>query len=317
MRYRKLGRTGMIVSEIGFGAWGIGGTEWIGSQDDVSLRALQNARDLDMNFFDTALAYGNGHSEKLIGRAFGDYRETIVASKVPPKNNLWPASGSLHEVFPKKYVLECLDTTLRNLGREQVDLYQFHVWTDDWADNEEWLETVHQIKASGKVRTLGISLGEHTPTNSLKALATGLIDVVQVIYNLFDQSPDDELLPYCHKHRIGVIARVPFDEGSLTGKIRPDSVFPENDFRNEYFRGDRKQQVWKRVQSIAHDAAIKIEQMPEFALRWCLTNPAVSSVIPGMRTPGHVASCVAASDAGPLPPAVMEKMKAHRWVTNF
>ncbi|HJS98139.1 MAG TPA: aldo/keto reductase [Terriglobales bacterium] len=319
MKYRQLGKTGLEVSEIGYGAWGIGQSEWVGAEDEVSLQALKAARDAGVNFFDTALAYGMGHSEQLIARAFGKSADVIIASKVPPKNFIWPAQPGipLPDVFPKKYVLTSLDQTLKNLRRETVDLYQFHVWNDDWANNEEWLATVREIRASGKARFLGISINDHQPANSLKALATGLIDAVQVIYNIFDQSPDDKLLPYCQKHHIGVLARVPFDEGSLTGKIRPDTNFPKGDFRHQYFGGDRKQQVWDRLQRLTKDAAIPLDQLPQLALRFCLSHPAVSTVIPGMRSPAHVASNAAASDAGPLSPALLAKIHPHRWVRNF
>jgi aryl-alcohol dehydrogenase-like predicted oxidoreductase len=214
-------------------------------------------------------------------------------------------------------VLTSLDQTLKTLGRETVDLYQFHVWNDEWAQSQEWQSLVKDMRQSGKARFLGISINDHQPANSLKALATGLIDTVQVIYNMFDQSPDDQLLPYCEKHNIGVLARVPFDEGSLTGKIRPETKFPEGDFRNQYFGGNRKQEVWDRLQSLLKDTGMKLDEMPREALRFCLSNPAVSTVIPGMRKPAHVAGNTAASDAGPLPPAILEKVHRHRWVRNY
>ncbi len=319
MRYRKLGRTGLNVSEIGFGAWGIGAAQWIGAEDAISLRALKRARDLGVNFFDTALAYGMGHSEQLLAKAFGRSLEVIVASKVPPKNMMWPAQRGtpLSKAFPKAYVLACLDRTLRNLGRESVDLYQFHVWSDEWASQPEWLDTVGEMRGSGKARFVGISINDHEPTNVLKALDTGLIDSVQVIYNIFDQSPEDELFPYCQKHDIGVLARCPFDEGSLTGKIRPSTEFPEGDFRNEYFAGDRKKQVWQRVQKIAQGMGISLEAMPKLALRFCLSAPAVSTVIPGMRKPEHVVANVAVSGAGALTREAVEKLRPHRWFRNF
>jgi aryl-alcohol dehydrogenase-like predicted oxidoreductase len=319
MKYRPLGRTGLEVSEIGYGAWGIGQSEWVGADDALSLKALKAARDSGINFFDTALAYGMGHSEQLLARAFGQSDEVIIASKVPPKNFLWPAQPGvpLRDVFPREYVLSSLDHTLKNLGRDAVDLYQFHVWNDEWAANDEWLSTVREIRRSGKARFLGISINDHQPANSLKALATGLLDTVQVIYNLFDQSPEDELFPYCQQHHIGVLARVPFDEGSLTGKIRPDTIFPEGDFRHQYFGGDRKRQVWERVQRLVHDAGIPVDDLPEFALRFCLSHPAVSTVIPGMRTAAHVAVNAAASDAGALSPALLARIRPHRWVRNF
>jgi aryl-alcohol dehydrogenase-like predicted oxidoreductase len=319
MKYRQLGRTGLQVSEIGYGAWGIGKSEWMGAEDEVSIKSLKAARDAGVNFFDTALAYGMGHSEQLLGRAFGKSKDVVIASKVPPKNFVWPAKRGtpLDEVFPKEYVLSCLDKTLKNLGREHVDVYQFHVWTDEWAKEQEWLDTVREIKSSGKARFVGISINDHQPDNSLKGLKTGLLDTVQVIYNIFDQAPEDKLLPYCQKNKIGVIARVPFDEGSLTGKIRPETKFPEGDFRHQYFGGDRKQQVWERVQRLTKDLGITPEQLPEIALRFCLSHPAVSTVIPGMRTPAHVGPNAAASDAGPLSGEVLEKIRKHRWIRNF
>jgi aryl-alcohol dehydrogenase-like predicted oxidoreductase len=219
--------------------------------------------------------------------------------------------------FRATNVLTSLDETLSNLGRDQVDVYQFHVWNDRWAADDEWLETVRLMRASGKVRSVGISINDHQPANSLKALASGLVDTVQVIYNIFDQSPEDELFPYCREHGIGVIARVPFDEGSLTGKIRPETKFTEGDFRNEYFGGDRKREVWDRVSRIAQDAGVQVESMPELALRFCLSAPEVSTVIPGMRNAAHVESNVSVSELGPLPADVLGKLRAHRWVRNF
>jgi aryl-alcohol dehydrogenase-like predicted oxidoreductase len=319
MRTRRLGRTGLEVGEIGFGAWGIGKSMWVGAEDETSLKALMGARDAGVNFFDTALAYGTGHSERLLRKAFGASEGVFIASKVPPRNFQWPARAGtrLSEVFPRAYVLESLDSTLRNLGRERVDIYQFHVWLDEWASHDEWLRTVEDMKTSGKARLVGISINDHEPANSLKGLATGQIDTVQVIYNLFDQSPEDRLLPYCREHGIGVIVRVPFDEGSLTGRVRPDTEFPRGDFRNEYFRGDRKREVWERVQAIVREAGLPVEELPELALRFCLSAPEVSTVIPGMRTWEHVAANVRASEEGPLAPDLLERLRPHRWVRSF
>lgn len=318
MHYRTLGRTGLKVSEIGFGSWGISGRQWIGAEDAGSLRALHAARDAGVTFFDTALAYGDGHSEQLLAKAFGRSREVVIASKVPPKNLLWPAApdSRLEEVFPRDYVLECLETSYRNLGRE-IDLYQFHVWNDTWTDLPEWRQSVEVIRRSGRARFIGISINDHQPNNALHALDTGLVDVVQVIYNIFDQSPEDELFPYCQEHHIGVIARVPFDEGALTGRVRPETKFPAEDFRNQYFSGQRKEQVWDRVNKITRSLGIGIEQMPETALRFCLSSPAVSTVIPGMRTPAHAQANAAASTRGALAPAQLAELRPYRWEKNF
>lgn len=319
MKYRRLGRTRLQVSEIGFGTWGIGKSAWVGAEDEVSIRALKAARDAGINFFDTALAYGNGHSERLLAQVFGKCNDIIIASKVPPRNMVWPARAGtpLHEVFPRGHVLTCLGKTLTNLGRAAVDIYQFHVWSDQWTSDSEWLETVQQLRRSGKVRFIGISVNDHQPSNVIKALDSELVDTVQVIYNLFDQSPEDELFPYCQQHDIGVIARVPFDEGSLTGQIGPKATFPADDFRNSYFAGNRKHQVWKRVQRLVAGAAIALDLLPELALRFCLTHPAVSTVIPGMRTPEHVLSNVAASVHGTIPEPQLSGLREHRWVRSF
>lgn len=319
MKYRELGRTRINVSEVGFGAWGIGKSQWMGADDESSLLALKAARDSGINFFDTALAYGDGHSERLLARAFGRSSDVVIASKVPPLNQVWPARHGtpLGKVFPRQHVLKSLDQSLANLLRDAIDLYQFHVWNDEWADQEEWLRTVKEMRASGKVRAIGLSINDHQPTNALKALSTGLIDSVQVIYNIFDQSPQDQLFSYCRENSIGVIARVPFDEGSLTGNVRPETTFPRNDFRNVYFKGNRKQEVWSRVQKILADAQIPVAQLPGLALRFCITDAAVSTVIPGMRSPERVQANVTASDAGPLSPSIIEKLRPHRWIRNY
>jgi aryl-alcohol dehydrogenase-like predicted oxidoreductase len=319
MKYRRLGRTQLELSVIGFGAWGIGGSSWIGAQDEASIAALKAARDLGINFFDSALVYGVGHSERLLAHTFGTSREITVASKIPPKNRKWPMpfGTPLAEAFTRSHVEDCLLQSLKNLRREQIDLLQFHVWLDDWADNPEWLETVLWLRRSGMVRFVGISVNDHQSENVLRALRTGLIDTVQVIYNIFEQSPEDGLFGYCMQHGIGVIARVPFDEGGLTGTVGPQSTFPEKDFRNSYFGGARKTAVWRRVQTIARDMEIAVDAMPALALQFCLAHEAVGTVIPGMRKVEHVKSNAAAADAISLTKAQLALLKKHRWVRNF
>jgi aryl-alcohol dehydrogenase-like predicted oxidoreductase len=320
MRYRKLGRTGIEVSEIGYGAWGIGGSQWGGADDDESVQALHRAIDLGLNFVDTALAYGDGRSERLVGRVVRERSETIhVATKVPPKNRIWPAPDGvpLEEVFPGDYVHECAKRSLDNLGMDSVDLLQLHVWSDEWADQGDLLETIDELRSSGSIRFFGISINDHQPANALRLIESGAVDTVQVIYNVFDQSPEDELFAACREHGIGVIARVPLDEGGLTGRIGPDTEFADDDFRAHYFRGDRKREVQDRATGIAADLGIDQDELAETALRFVLSEPTVSTVIPGMRSLRNVERNIAVSDGHTLPDEVREKLRAHRWVRDF
>lgn len=320
MRYRTLGKTNLPVSEISYGAWGIGGSLWQGSRDDESIRALHRAIDLGLNFIDTALAYGDGHSEQLVGGLLRERKERIsVATKIPPKNQCWPARPGtpLNDAFPAPYIIECTERSLKNLRVDAIDLQQFHVWLDEWTDAPEWREAIAKLKKEGKIRWFGVSINDHQPWNALELAATGLLDSVQVIYNIFDQTPEKELFPYCLKHNIGVIARVPFDEGSLTGSITPASTFPEGDFRNNYFRGDRKQQVADRAAKLSTLLGPEAKTLSELALRFCLHHPAVSTVIPGMRRLTSVESNCAVSDGRPLSAELVDKLRAHAWERNF
>jgi aryl-alcohol dehydrogenase-like predicted oxidoreductase len=318
VRQRPLGRTGLEVSEVGYGAWGIGGTMWLGADDDESLQALNRAIDLGLTLIDTALGYGNGHSEELVGQVVRSRSErVVVATKIPPKNMTWPAPDGIDpdEAFPADWVRSCTERSLRNLGLETIDVQQFHVWSDEWVGRGSWLEGIESLKAEGKIRAFGISNNDHQPWNALKLVRSGDVDTVQVIYNVFDQSPEDELLDACAEHGVGVLARVPFDEGSLTGRIGPDTEFPEGDFRNRYFRDDRLQQVDDRVRAILDDLGIAREELPEVALRYVLSHPAVSSVIPGMRSVRNVERNMAID--GGLPDEQVSALKKHRWDRNF
>lgn len=318
MRYRQLGRTGYNVSEIGYGAWGIGKQMWVGADDKESLRALHQAVDRGLNFIDTALAYGDGYSENLVGRFVKERKERIyVATKVPPKNNIWPARGTLDEVFPPDYVTKCAETSLRNLKFEPIDLLQLHVWDPGWLKDDSWYAALRKLKDQGKVTFFGISINDHEPGSALELVRSGKIDSVQVIYNIFDQSPEDELFPLCQEKNVGVIARVPFDEGALTGHITPETKFPKKDWRNYYFKGDRKQQVSERVEKLKALLDGEARTLPELALKFCLSHPAVSTVIPGMRTAAHVESNVSVSEAPRLSPAMVQELRAHRWEKNF
>ncbi|HEY1273480.1 MAG TPA: aldo/keto reductase [Thermoleophilaceae bacterium] len=320
MNYRRLGRTGLEVSEVGYGAWGISGSQWLGAEDEESLRALNRAIDLGVTFIDTALAYGDGHSERLVGSVVRERPErVVVATKVPPKNLIWPAPPGVDpdEVFPAEHVVACTERSLRNLGVDAIDVLQFHVWHDEWVGRGTWLEAIERLRADGRVRAFGVSINDHQPENAMRLIESGVVDTVQVIYNIFDQSPADQLFPYCRECDVGVIVRVPFDEGALTGSVRPDTTFPDGDFRNHYFEGDRKQQVWDRVQAICAELDADLDDLPEIALRFTLSDPAVSTVIPGMRSVRNVERNTAAGDGRGLRREQVERLRAHSWARDY
>jgi aryl-alcohol dehydrogenase-like predicted oxidoreductase len=322
IKRRTLGRTGFQVSEIGFGAWGLGGNQWRGHSEEEARAALRRALELGVNFIDTALAYNEGHSERIIGETLRETgTQAHVATKVPPKNRIWPAQPGIgiEEVFPYDYVIRSTETSLRNLGVETLDLQQFHVWNPEWLGRDDWRRAIEDTKRAGKVRFWGISINDHQPDSALDAIRTGLIDTVQVIYNIFDQTPEQRLFPLCQERNIGVLARCPLDEGALTGAITPETEFDPGEFRAFYFRGDRKRQVYERVQALIADlkAAGLDRPLAETALRFCITHPAVSTVIPGMRRVRNAEMNAAVSELGPLPAGIVEVLRRHAWNKNF
>jgi len=314
MRYRTFGRTGWQVSEIGYGMWGLAG--WTGSDDQESLQSLQRAVELGCNFFDTAWGYGNGHSEELLGqlvRAHPD-KKLYVASKIPPKNFKWPAEPeySLEDCYPPEHIRRYVESSLQNLRLSQMDLIQFHTWDDSWASDTRWQRALDDLKREGLILAAGISIDRWEPANAIEALRTGLIDAVQVIYNIFDQNPEDELFPVCRELNIGVIARVPFDEGTLTGTLTLDSQWPEGDWRNSYFVPENLKASVARAEALRPVIPAGMT-MPEMALRFILANPDVSTIIPGMRKQKNAEMNIATSDAAPLSPDLLQKLRAHRW----
>jgi len=318
MKTRKLGRTGFDVSEMAQGLWGMGG--WPDADDQQSRQSLQLAVDLGCNFFDTAWAYGDGKADGLLGEVLhgngqGRRRHLYAASKIPPLNRRWPASpkDDYNDVFPPEHVFHYANLIRNKLGTSSIDLLQFHVWDDGWTDRKEFQETVAKLKRDGLVRAFGLSLNRWEPENGIRALRTGLVDVVQVIYNVFDQNPEDELFPVCHELNIGVIARVPLDEGSLGGKLTADTTFPKGDWRSGYFNAKNLRDTLERVDRLK---AILPDGMtlPEMALRFILSSSAVSTVIVGMRKPEHVRKNLALSDMEPLDPGLISELRKHRWV---
>ncbi|AYN68948.1 aldo/keto reductase [Euzebyella marina] len=314
MKYRRFGRTDWQVSEIGYGMWGMAG--WKESDDIQSSKSLDLAVENGVNFFDTAWGYGEGHSEELLGELVRRHpkEKLYTASKIPPKNFQWPAKPeyTYEESYPVNHIIEYTDKTLTNLGMERIDLMQFHTWDDGWSKREEWQRAIEDLKKQGKIGAMGISVNRWEPENGIEAIKTGLIDAVQVIYNIFDQNPEDRLFPLCEEMDIAVIARVPFDEGTLTGNLTKDTVFPEGDWRGTYFVPENLNS------SVDHADALRPlipegMNMAEMALRFILENKNVSTTIPGMRKQRNVLANTATSDGKGLSKELLEELKQHRW----
>ncbi len=314
MQTRRFGRLGWQVSEIGYGMWGMGG--WSGSDDEQSLASLDAAVSRGVTFFDTAYAYGDGHSEQLLAATLRRHadRRLYVATKVPPKNRQWPGTADtpVAEVFPYDYIVEMTERSLRNLGVERIDLQQLHVWSDAWASDDGWQRAAEDLKRDGKIEGFGISVNRWEPANVLRALETGLVDAVQVVYNIFDQSPEDELFPAAARLDVAIIARVPFDEGSLTGTMTADMTWPEGDWRNLYFTPENLRETLERVEAVKRDVPDGMT-LPELALRFILEHPQVSTTIPGMRKVRHVEQNTAVSDGRRLSSETVAALRKHRW----
>jgi aryl-alcohol dehydrogenase-like predicted oxidoreductase len=315
---RTLGRLGWKVSAVGYGMWSMGGdvSGWTGGSDDEHRVALQEAVSLGCNFFDTAWIYGRGHSESLLGelRRANPTMKLYCVTKLPPKDLHWPSTraSKLENVFPPDHIKEYTEKSLKNLGVDCIDLLQFHVWEDAWANDQRWQRVIADLKAQGLVAGVGVSVNRWEPWNGIAALRTGLIDTVQVIYNIFDQAPEDELFVVCKERSIGVIARVPFDEGSLAGTLTKTSKFPEGDFRATYFGPENLPDTLRRIDALKRIAPAGMS-LPEMALRFILSNPMVGTVIPGMRKVAHVRANMAAGDGKPLPAGLMKELRKHRW----
>jgi aryl-alcohol dehydrogenase-like predicted oxidoreductase len=314
MNYRRLGRTNWQVSEIGYGMWGMG--NWQGTEDELTVDVLQRAVDLGCNFFDTALAYGQGRSERLLGRVVraNPSKKIYTSTKVPPLNRQWPSRRefTLDDCFPPEHIEESVHQSLKNTGLESLDLVLLHTWEDSWLDDDRWAKKLDELRRAGLIHAFGISINRWEPWNGVRTVRSGLVDVVQVIYNIFDQNPEDELFPACVEHDVAIIARVPFDEGSLAGTLTRESSWPEGDWRKGYFVPENL------ISSVEHADALKPVvpadmTMPEMALRFILSNANVSTVIPGMRKSRYVEANVAASEAGPLPEELRGTLRAHRW----
>ncbi len=314
MQTRKFGKTNWQVSEIGYGMWGMAG--WKDSSDDESRASLERSVELGCNFFDTAWGYGAGHSESLLGELIRSNpdKKLYTATKIPPKNFIWPSRRgfTLDNCFPPDHIEEYVQSSLKNSGLDSFDLMQFHVWEDDWMSDDRWIQKMTDLKAQGLFHAIGISINRWEPANGVRAVKSGVIDAVQVIYNIFDQNPEDELFPACAEHDVAVIARVPFDEGTLSGAVTLDSTWPEGDWRNTYFVPENLQASVARAEAVFELLPAGMSKA-EMALRFILHNPTVSTIIPGMRKLKHVEANCTASDGVMLSDESLAALQRHRW----
>ncbi len=324
MQYRILGKTGLKVSSIGCGTWGFANDTdaWVGATKKESEAALFLALDQGVNFIDTARVYGEGLAEEWLGEMLQktSQKQVLVATKMTPLNQQWSGmvGTPISEAFPKQHIIDQVDASLRALRRDYLDVVYFHVWEDEWSDVPSWKEAVTELTQAGKVRFWGISTNDFQPTNCLKACQTGLISVIMTIFNIFAQEPISELLPAVKKMNLGLVSRVPLDEGGLSGSYTHDTEFPEGDFRQTYFSKDRLVQLNKHLDALR--PLIKksnAKNVAEFALRYVLSFPEVTVAVPGMRRQKYVIANTKVSDLPPLPQGVLEEMPKHAWFRNF
>ena len=317
MNYRSFGKLGWRVSEIGFGGWAIGGGAWVNQNDDDSIRALHKALDLGCNFIDTAQGYGDGRSERIIGKVLQDRRgeKVYVATKVPPKPGHWPPSpyDSIKERLPEEYLRERVESSLKNLQTDCLDLLQIHTWTRAWNRHPAALEVLRKLQQEGKLRAIGISTPEQDQNSVVSLMRDGLLDSVQLIYNIFEQEPAAELLPLAAEKQVAIIVRVAFDEGSLTGKFTEQTKFEEGDFRNTYFAGDRLARTVRRVAKIRAAIQGREPDVAAAALKFALKPAAVSTVIPGMRNERQAELNCRLSDQPPLSDELELTLRGHAW----
>ena len=319
MKYRKLGKTGLEISEIGFGAWAIGGS-WGEQDESVSEKTLISAIERGVNFIDTAALYGDGKSEQIIGRVLKKLdKEVYIATKIPPAAGSWPISPYCDEEdrYSEKYLRKNLERCLRNLDTDCIDVLQLHTWTRAWNRNPKAFDLLRKFKDEGKARFVGVSTPEHDQNAVIDLMKNGHVDTVQVIYNIFEQEPAAELLPVAMETGTGIIVRMAFDEGVLTGKYTKDHVFPEGDFRRDYFSGDRLRIAVEKVERIREDTKSCGLTLPQLALKFVLSHPAVSTVISGMRNPDQAQANISVSDLPELSKELLDILHRHIWLKGF
>jgi len=319
MKYRTLGRTDLKVSKIGFGAWAIGGN-WGEQKEADSIYALNTALDRGVNFIDTAAGYGDGRSERIIAKVVKARSEKVtIATKTPPAPGPWPPTPycSAEERYSEVYLRQNVEERLRNLGTDQIDILQLHTWTRAWNQKPRPLDVLRKLQVEGKIRFIGISTPEHDQNSLIDLMRKGYLDVVQVIYNIFEQEPAAEFLPAARECNVGVIVRVTFDEGVLAGKYTRDTKFEPGDFRNNYFAGDRLERAVNRMEKIRKEIEGTKLTMPQTAVKFTLAHPAVSTVITGIRNVRQAEENTAITDLPDLPEDLLLRLRQHAWVRAF
>ena len=322
MRYRKFGKTGWDVSEIGFGAWQIGAS-WAGQTESDSLAALNTALDNGCNFIDTAQGYGDGKSEQIIARVLSDRKSSsshiYVATKIPPSPGAWPPSpyDRIEERYPEKYLRERLERSLKDLRIDCIDLLQLHTWTRAWNRNPVALETLRKFKQAGKIRAIGISTPEHDQDSLVDLMRNDWLDSVQVIYNIFQQQPQAEFLPTAREKGVAVIVRCALDESGLGGRLTSNTKFGEGDVRNGYFAGDRLARTVHRVQKIKETIGDAEPTVASAAIKFAMKPAAVSTVIVGTRNADQALINCGLSDQAPLTDDLEHKLRDHQWLRSF
>lgn len=318
MKYNVLGKTGIKLSTIGLGTWEISGDVWGKKDDRESLRAIQSAVELGVNFIDTAAGYGKGHAEELVGMALKelgpDGGNVVITTKVLPKCRIFapPPEKPIDDFYPPDWINEQCEASLQRLGRDYVDILFLHTWSPSWGHRDEWYKAMLKLKEQGKIRAIGISITDEGIADANVHVAMGRVDVIQCVYNLFQQEPEYTLLPLAKRHDVGIIARSPFSSGALIGNWATDMVFPEGDWRGIWPKSVKANWLEEQVAMADHVKAALAESnlsMPYAALKYVLMHPDVTSVIPGSANPKHVKDNIAVTEGLDIPQQTMAALK--------
>jgi aryl-alcohol dehydrogenase-like predicted oxidoreductase len=322
VRYRRFGRSDWEVSEISFGAWQLGG-QWGPVDDDESVATLLAAYDAGVNFVDTAQMYGSGRSERVVGRSLREWGQgrVYVATKAQPVR--WPDVSDddpkFAVLYPTAYLIDQVEQSLRRLGVERIDLFQLHCWAPDGLRNLDWLEALSRLRDAGKIDRIGVSIRDYRPADGVELARSGLIDSIQVIYNIFEQLPARDLFPAAAEGDTAIIARVALDSGSLSGAWDAGTyaTWTPGSVLHTMFRDDRFAETLRRVQEVEKITAPSYDHLAEAAVRFVLDSPEVSTAILGMSTKRRIAENLSYADGAGLAAGLREQLTAYEWRRNY